>query len=39
MVQQKKEGRNKLNQLVQESLKQNYFYEALSELRFPLDPA
>ena len=27
MVQQKKEGRNKLNQLLQESLKQNHFYD------------
>ena len=27
IVQQKKEGRNKLNQLLQESLKQNHFYD------------
>nr|CAH0099295.1 unnamed protein product [Daphnia galeata] len=39
MARQKKEGRDKLKQLVQESLKQNHFYEALSDLLCPLDPA
>lgn len=39
MARHKKEGRDKLKQLVQESLKQNHFYEALSDLLCPLDPA
>lgn len=39
MARQKKEGRDKLKQLVQESLRQNHFYEALSDMVCPLDPA
>lgn len=39
MARIRKESRDKLKQLVQDSLKQNHFYEALSDMVCPLDPA
>lgn len=39
MAAQRKENRDKLKQLVQESLKENHSIEALSDILCPLDPA
>lgn len=39
MARQKKENRERLKLIVQDSLRQNHFQEALSDLLCPLDPA
>lgn len=39
MARQRKENRDKLKLVVQESFRQNHYFEALSNLLCPLDPA
>jgi len=39
MARQRKENRDKIKLLVQESLKENHCFEALSNILCPLDPA